>query len=207
MGKHRNVGKNNPMWGKVGGMFGKKHSKATKIKMSKSSNQWGENNPRWKGGKSYCVDCGKKTGSWKAKRCWKCWNIWRKGKYNIGRNSLFWKGGVTPLASLIRKLPEYKQWHRKVFERDDYICQDCGKRGGKLEAHHKKTFYKIFTEFLKEYDQFSPIEDKETLSRLAIKYKSFWDVSNGLTLCRKCHNKTKGRKKCSKSVPLLVVIT
>ena len=39
-----------------------------------------------------------------------------------------------------------------------------------LEAHHKKAFYLILEEFLQQYSQFSPIEDKETLLRLAITY-------------------------------------
>jgi hypothetical protein len=70
--------------------------------------------------------------------------------------------------------------------------RNSGKRGKNLEAHHnKKPFFIILEEFLKEYSQFSPIEDKETLARLAITYKPFWDVDNGETLCKKCHGKYK----------------
>ena len=103
-------------------------------------------------------------------------------------NSLLYKKRVRGLSvNNIRSLSEYKQWRFEVFERDDYTCQECFKRGCYLEAHHKKQFAKLFAEFLKEYDQFSPLEDKETLVRLAIKYKPFWDITNGQTLCKDCH--------------------
>ena len=60
-----------------------------------------------------------------------------------------------------------------------------------MEAHHKNPFAELLNEFLKEYDQFSPIEDKETLVRLAMKWKSFWDIDNGECLCEDCHKKIK----------------
>ena len=96
--------------------------------------------------------------------------------------------GLNPLRSYISNLPEYRQWRKSVFQRDDYTCQDCTKRGGiELHPHHKKYFSVILSEFLQVYSQFSPIEEKEILARLAITYKPFWDVSNGITLCKKCH--------------------
>ena len=95
--------------------------------------------------------------------------------------------GRSDLRFLIHNLSEYKQWRIEIFERDDFICQICNKRGNKLEAHHKKSFSKLLSEFLKEYNQFSPIEDKETLIRLAMKWKPFWEVDNGMTCCVKCH--------------------
>jgi len=95
--------------------------------------------------------------------------------------------GRTPLTVMIRSLQEYKNWRNKVFKRDNYTCQDCEQVGGQLEAHHKNSFAKLLQEFLKEYDQFSPIEDKETLVRLAIKWKPFWNINNGKTLCKNCH--------------------
>jgi len=108
-----------------------------------------------------------------------------------GNKSVFWKGGVTGLYWMIRNLPEYKVWVSQVFSRDDYTCQDCYKRGGRLDAHHIKPFAQILREFLTHYVQFSPVEDKETLVRLALTYEDFWKVSNGKSLCRKCHDKTK----------------
>jgi len=99
----------------------------------------------------------------------------------------------TPLAFAIRGLAEAVSWRMKVFTRDNFTCQDCGDaQGGNLEAHHKKPFSKLFQEFLQAYSQFSPIEDKETLLRLAMSYTPFWDVGNGKTLCEGCHDKTRG---------------
>lgn len=98
-----------------------------------------------------------------------------------------WCGGITPLHNSIRNLDEYKIWRTQVFKRDNYICQECFQVGGKLESHHIKKFSLIFQEFLKQYSQFSPLEDQETLLRLAITYEPFWDVSNGQTLCEECH--------------------
>ena len=96
--------------------------------------------------------------------------------------------GRTNLIKSIRNSMEYVYWRNEVFKRDNYICQDCFKRGsGNLNAHHTKRFSIIFDEFLRKYDRFSPIEDKETLLKLALDYEPFWDTGNGETLCEDCH--------------------
>jgi hypothetical protein len=64
----------------------------------------------------------------------------------------------------------------------------------KIEVHHIVSFSKLVENFLREFNQFSPIDDKETLTRLAITYKPFWDVSNGITLCKECHRNKKHKK-------------
>jgi len=119
----------------------------------------------------------------------------QKREVRKGENNGSWKGGITPLSQSIRQLPESINWRDGIFERDDFTCQECGKRGVHLEAHHLKRFSEILEVFLKKYNQFSPIEDKETLTRLALSYKPFWDLMNGQTLCEDCHNLTKGRIK------------
>jgi hypothetical protein len=87
-----------------------------------------------------------------------------------GSNSNLWKGGVTPINILIRSSFEYKQWRKAVYERDNYTCQECHERGGKLHPHHIKSF--------SDYPELR------------------FDVSNGVTLCESCHKKTPnyGRK-------------
>lgn len=130
------------------------------------------------------------------------WNTGLKLPQFSGEKAFAWKGGINPLSRRIRGLTQNNEWREQVFERDNYICQDCGAKNGDgktmyLNAHHKESFTNIVEGFLKEYDQFSLIEDKETLVRLAMKYKPFWDIDNGITLCEDCHNLTKqGRKKC-----------
>lgn len=81
----------------------------------------------------------------------------------LGTANPSWRGGVTPLRVKLRNTPEYKEWRRSVFERDDYTCQKCKSRGGKLEADHIIPYMK----------------DKGKLL----------EVSNGQTLCKECHRK------------------
>ena len=60
-----------------------------------------------------------------------------------------------------RGTPEYAEWRKAVFERDNYTCQDCLTIGGKLNAHHIHKFSKY------------PAER--------------YLVENGITLCVQCH--------------------
>jgi hypothetical protein len=57
-------------------------------------------------------------------------------------------------------LPKYLNWRKQVFERDNYTCRICGKRGGKLVADHIKMWV-LFPELR-------------------------YSLDNGQTLCRKC---------------------
>jgi 5-methylcytosine-specific restriction endonuclease McrA len=99
-----------------------------------------------------------------------------------------WAGGITPLADTIRKSAENEVWRRAVVIRDKR-CQFCNAYGA-LDADHIKPFSELLRGFLNQYNQFSPIEDKETLARIASKHAPFWDIENGRSLCRPCHKKT-----------------
>jgi hypothetical protein len=112
------------------------------------------------------------------------------GNAHRGKKCNFWKGGIVPLRMMLKDTMYNKEWIKSVYKRDGYLCQNCKKKSSIIDVHHIIPFYKILQEFLKQYSQFSPIEDKETLVRLAITYQPFWDISNGLTLCRKCHTQT-----------------
>lgn len=139
-----------------------------------------------------CIDCGKEIGLTSALygqgRCIKC------NRKIIGikfRGEKHWNyiDGRTLLKEIIRKSSEYNEWRNQIFARDNYTCQECFRVGGDLEVHHKKPFTELLSEFLAEYNQFSPYEEKEILARLAMKYNSFWDINNGITLCIECHSK------------------
>ncbi len=92
-----------------------------------------------------------------------------------GSDNPAWKGGITPLKAQLRQIPLYKQWVLEVFQRDTFKCLLCKKKGGKLEAHHKKHFSHI----LEEYNITSLNE--------AMSCNALWDIDNGITLCKKCH--------------------
>lgn len=84
-----------------------------------------------------------------------------KPKDTSGANHWNWKGGITPKNQVERNSKKAKEWRNAIFQRDRFTCQMCGIVGGKLNAHH-----------IKEW----------------AKYKEFrFDVSNGITLCEKCH--------------------
>lgn len=89
-----------------------------------------------------------------------CLRIWRTISQK-GEKSHRWQGGKTPKAQAERRLPGYRLWRDNVYKRDDYTCQICLNRGGKLAAHHIKRF--------------------------ALHPELALTLGNGITLCWKCH--------------------
>ena len=69
------------------------------------------------------------------------------------------------LDRLARSSPEATEWRESVFKRDDYTCQMCKVRGTYLEADH-----------IKPWAFFPDLR---------------FELSNGRTLCRPCHDGTK----------------
>ena len=90
----------------------------------------------------------------------------------------FWEGGKTKLNIKIRHLLEYRFWREAIFKRDNYICQECGIRSGKLNADHIKPFALILRE-----NEIDSLEKAKSCWEL-------WNVNNGRTLCVSCHKKT-----------------
>ncbi|KYK25696.1 hypothetical protein AYK26_07710 [Euryarchaeota archaeon SM23-78] len=95
----------------------------------------GENHPRWKGGKPYCIICGKKLSFYGYKRCRKCLD-----EYCVGENNHNWKGGYDNTILRLRRTKKYYEWRRNIFIRDKFMCQECGKKHIYIEAHHIKDF-------------------------------------------------------------------
>lgn len=81
-----------------------------------------------------------------------------------GEKGSNWKGGITLLTEAMRHTLEFRLWRAKVLERDNYTCQSCCVRGGILRPHHIKSFA-----------HFPELR---------------FTVSNGVTLCAGCHQKT-----------------
>ena len=107
---------------------------------------------------------------------------WNKGKRCPqlgGKKHWCWKGGITPLMVRIRRCARYKAWVKAVFERDNYICQLCKKRGRDLQADHCP---KMFCDVI--------AENKIKTFEEAINCKELWNITNGRTLCKSCHRKT-----------------
>lgn len=115
-----------------------------------------------------------------------------RSKEKIKENNPNWKGGNYSKQSAIRTSLRNKQWIKDVFNRDKFTCQGCGQIGNELHAHHLKHFSDIFKELEAKY----PLLD---LVDMAKGYESFWDISNGRTLCKLCHKKVhKNDKKISR---------
>jgi len=193
LGKSKNVGINNPFWGK-------QHTDASKKKISEALK--GEKHPlfgkecpqhtkdavskahkgkvSWFKGKTHTEESRAKmslsrignknrVGSFCTPE--QRLKISKATKKNArrGPDNFMWKGGVTAENIKARHSFEYREWRKKVFERDNYICQHCGYfKGGNLHPHHIKPF--------SEYKELR------------------YNVSNGITLCKSCHEVVHGRK-------------
>jgi hypothetical protein len=109
-----------------------------------------------------------------------CVYKWMSKNMN-GEKSPSWKGGATSIKRRIRGTSKYFDWRLKVFERDNFTCQRCGKRGSYLHAHHKKPFGQILDELKEKY----PLLDLYYVAMTT--NNELWDINNGITLCEKCH--------------------
>jgi len=102
---------------------------------------------------------------------WSCRQVFMRGPNapNAGKGEAIrgfrnprWKGGIPRSGS---RDPQVAAWRKAVYARDNYTCQMCGlrpKRKGQLRAHHRVPW------------------------SVASEYR--FDLDNGLTLCRDCHN-------------------
>lgn len=82
--------------------------------------------------------------------------------FNSGENHPLWNPNLTEKERMEgRHYPEYTNFIKLVMDRDNYTCQCCGQEHGDIEVHH-----------LDSYDWC--VEKRN-------------DVTNGITLCNKCH--------------------
>lgn len=103
---------------------------------------------------------------------------WNKNKEFLGGEKHWnWKGGLTPLIILVRNSSKMKVWRNKVFKKDNWTCQKCNKRGKIIiESHHIKPFIKIIR------------ENNISTFMQAMNCLELWNVNNGVTLCKECHD-------------------
>lgn len=96
-----------------------------------------------------------------------CSAVCRRALARLRANERREREGYTKhqLDRLARYSVEATEWRKAVFERDNYTCWICGMRGSYLEADHIKPFA-YFPELR-------------------------FELSNGRTLCRPCHETTK----------------
>ena len=80
----------------------------------------------------------------------KCWAI---TKHETEESLLQTRDDILEIAK--------REWREKVFERDNYTCQECGDTKSYLHPHHVKGF--------------------------ALYKELRYDANNGLTLCKNCH--------------------
>ena len=88
----------------------------------------------------------------------------KKGKplFNMrGENHPRWSGGNASMNERIRRRIEYKLWRKAIFAGDNWTCQKCGEKGGKLNVHHLYNF--------------ADYPDLQI------------SIENGIVLCEKCH--------------------
>lgn len=90
-----------------------------------------------------------------------CYSLYRE-RIMPSHEQPTWRGGITRLTQLGRGTKLYKQWQRAVKERDGK-CVWCGSED-QLEADH--------------------------IRRWSTHPHLRYDITNGRTLCRPCHNKT-----------------
>ena len=132
-----------------------------------------------KGGAKRCPDCrylicqycGEKfkspQGNYKQKYCSrKCKDDVTKGIEPVGLRN---HRGIKPRTYHITDRDKHgsakdRDWRSAIFLRDNYTCRKCGMQGGRLQAHHIKSW--------------------KTHPELR------WDIGNGETLCLACHRKT-----------------
>lgn len=116
-----------------------------------------------------CRNCGREFLEWPCRRGFYC-SVSCSGKSQVGvklskskrgENNPNWRGGVSGERLKLIDSINYRQWRKDVFERDNYTCRKCSKRGVRLNADHIIPYFK----------------DRAKI----------YDLDNGQTLCYNCH--------------------
>ena len=147
----------------LGKKFSEEHKRNLKNTFKKGQIPWNKGTHIYNGG-------GFKEGHnpWnKGKKGVQKWSIKRIKEKSIsmsGKNNHNYRHGKCKDSKIHYNDLRYKLWRESVYERDNYICQNCFNRGGYIEAHH-----------IKGWTHFPELR---------------YELDNGLTLCKKCHKLT-----------------
>lgn len=149
------------------------------------SRRWQQSkNPRFVGGEitKKCFICNKKFSHkrYGQKRndtilcCSKKCSDIKAGETRSGKNHWAWKGGFGRITKPIRSRKKYKEWISFVLKRDNYTCQKCFSKND-IHAHHIKQLAELVIEYKNIFGELKPNDD------------FFYDINNGLSLCKTCH--------------------
>jgi len=107
----------------------------------------------------------------------KCQSCGCSRKYKFGEKGSGWRGGLTNTGKLVRNhIKKSTNWTQDVFANYDYTCSRCGKRGGRLHAHHLVKLSEIIIK-----KKIKSIEDIYSNNDI------LFDLENGVCLCVDCH--------------------
>jgi hypothetical protein len=142
-------------------------------------NMRGTSHPAFKTGNFLRV-C--KCGNRKDKHAKVCINCYNKSKYGEGNPNY---KGISDITNLVRQ-HSVDYWRPKIFERDNFTCQECGKKDVRLEAHHINPLSTTIKSYCDKHPHNTSDEKLKLISTL-ITSSEVNDISNGVTLCKKCH--------------------
>jgi hypothetical protein len=157
---------------------------------TRCSGEWKERQPSRKAVTEICIECSKAfqrlpsqgTGQFCS---YSCSNAYQS-RVRRGPNGASYIDGRTPFRKLVKNCKAYAAWRNAVFERDGWRCRRCSAKKG-LHAHHIRSFSLLLDDFRAAHRHLDLERDKDHAVLAALKFKPFWSVRNGITLCGTCH--------------------